>query len=310
MKNRFRVFLTVLLIGGIAMGIVSCRSTPPAATDTPSPYVAASSPDHETASPGSRYIDYVFEDVAVTEDIPYGKATDYQGQEQTLLLDIYSPAGDDQKDRPAIIFVHGGGFTEGDKNGGMETKLGTAFARKGYVCASIDYRLRDETSDWNGTLLDAVADAHAALQWLIDHSDDYGIDPERIALSGYSAGAITVTGLAYNDGIGLPEITGESVFAVINMAGGAHGLGEISSGAPPCLIIHGSEDDVVSFMSGTQCSEALTAAGVRNTFYVMDGISHDLYNHVPQIEEVMTVFLYEALTGTTPDMPIGNKSMR
>lgn len=305
MRNRFRVFLIVLLTGGIVVCLLSCRSGPPV-EQSALPSDDLFSMDNAIKVPaGSRYIDEVFEDVAVTEDIPFGQAVDYQGQEQTLLLDIYSPKGDTEKNRPAIIFVHGGGFTECDKDGGMEVSLGTAFARKGYVCASINYRLRDDRdSDWDGTFGDAVTDAHTALQWFIDHSADYGIDPDRIALSGHSAGAITVTGLAYNDGIGPPGTAGGSVFAVVNMSGGAYGLGDISPDAPPCLIIHGSEDDTVPFIGAAQCSEALTAAGVENTFYVMDGISHDVYNYIQEIEDVLTIFLYEELTGIKPDIPI------
>lgn len=303
MRNRFIFVLFFVLAGCVATGLLSCQSTPP--TERPAlPSDILLSTDTAEKIPSSRYIDYIFAGAAVTKDIPYGQATDYRGQEQTLLMDIYCPQHDAKKNRPAIIFVHGGGFTEGNKDGGMETTLGEAFARKGYVCACIDYRLRNETSDWTGTLGDAVTDAHAALQWLIDHSDDYGIDPDRITLSGYSAGGITVTGLAYNDGIGLSETAEGSIFAVINMAGGSYGLGDIGPGAPPCLIIHGSKDDTVPFMGGTQCSEALTAAGIENTFYVMDGISHDLYNYVRKIEDVVTVFLYEELTGIKPDIPI------
>lgn len=302
-RMRYRVTLLFVLAVGIA-ACFSCRSAPPAeqAATSADPFPR----DSAVKLPaGSRYIDPVFEDVTVIADIPFGRAVDYQGQEQTLLLDIYMPEDDTKTDRPAILFVHGGGFTEGNKNGGMETALGEAFARKGYVCLSINYRLRnDRDSDWDGTFGDAVTDAHTALQWLIDHGDEYGVDPARIALSGYSAGAITVTGLAYNDTIELPGPAGEPVFAVVNMAGGAYGLGGISPGAPPCLIIHGTADDTVSFMGAAQCSENLTAAGVENTFYVMDGISHDLYTHVREIEDVVTIFLYEALTGTQPDIPI------
>ena len=305
MQNRAK-FLLILLAGCIAAGLLSCHSGPPTEQPSPLPSSELFSMDNAKKLPaGSRYIEPIFKEVTVTKDIPFSQAMDYQGREQTLLLDIYCPKGDTAENRPAIIWVHGGGFTEGNKDGNMETTLGEAFARKGYVSASINYRLRaDRDSDWDGTLGDAVTDAHTALQWLIDHSTEYGIDPGHIALCGYSAGAITVTGLAYNNGINLPETTGGSVFAVVNMAGGSYGLGDISPSAPPCLILHGSVDDTVPFMGAAQCSEALTAAGVENTFYVMDGISHDLYNHVLEIEDVVTIFLYEKLTGTKPDIPI------
>lgn len=305
-SHLFRNVLILSLACGIMAGLLSCGTAVPVDQPTPQPSIETSPQDSASNAPGGgRYIDCVFDEATVEKDIPYATVTDYLGNEQTLLLDVYTPKGDNETKRPAILFVHGGGFYTGNKDGGFEVILGKAFAQKGYVCLSIDYRLRNEQiSDWEGTLSDAVNDTYAALAWTIDHSGDYGIDPARIALSGYSAGATTVTGLCYNEEIDLPGDATKTVFAIVNMSGGDFGLGSVSPDAPPCLITHGSEDGTIPFMSGTRCSESLTAAGVENTFYVLDGCPHDINARLQEVEDVVAIFLYEQLTGTKPDISI------
>jgi acetyl esterase/lipase len=252
-------------------------------------------------SKDTRYIHPLFDDVLVEKDIPYGSAVDYTGQTQTLLLDVYTPEGDTETKRPAIIWVHGGGFTSGSKDTGIERILAEAFARKGYVCLSIDYRLRDDTSDWYGTLSDTVADAYTAVKWAIAHSGEYGIDPDHIALGGHSAGGNIVTGL-YNDAV--PEDALEPVFGIINMAGGSYGLGAIKGPAPPCLLLHGTQDDIVPYMGAADCMERLSQAGIEATFYTLDEGTHDFYPFTTEVEDVITRFLYGALTGIADDIPI------
>ena len=64
---------------------------------------------------GVRYRDAVFTDVSVTEAIAYGAAPDEDGNQQTLLLDLYQPTGDTATNRPTMILAHGGGFAEGSR---------------------------------------------------------------------------------------------------------------------------------------------------------------------------------------------------
>jgi acetyl esterase/lipase len=65
--------------------------------------------------PPLRYRDEVFTNVTKTSDVTYGSAPDYQGQTITLKLDVYRPTGDSITNRPAIVWVHGGGFSGGNK---------------------------------------------------------------------------------------------------------------------------------------------------------------------------------------------------
>ena len=62
-----------------------------------------------------RYRDAVFAAADVSRDVTYGAAPDLQGRPVTLRLDLYQPRGDTVARRPAVVYVHGGGFTAGDK---------------------------------------------------------------------------------------------------------------------------------------------------------------------------------------------------
>ena len=146
-----------------------------------------------------RYRDPVFVNYGVTPDITYGSAVP-QGATNpiALKLDLYRPLNDTQTSRPAIIWVHGGGFSGGDKGSGPSADLAQKFAKLGYVTASINYRLiangctgSNITPACFQAAVDAQHDAQAAVRFLRAHAADYGIDPTRIGIGGESAGAIT-----------------------------------------------------------------------------------------------------------------------
>ncbi len=86
-----------------------------------------------------RYRDAVFTAVDRTNDIQYGSAPDRAGNPEALKLDLYQPSGDTIAKRPVLIWIHGGGFIQGDKASG--STIATYFAKLGYVTASINYRL-------------------------------------------------------------------------------------------------------------------------------------------------------------------------
>src|SRR3954452_16391428 len=91
------------------------------------------------ASAATRYRDQVFNQVTKKTDIVYGVAPDENGQPEKLKLDLYQPKGDMVQKRPVVIWVHGGGFSGGDKSDDVVSELSERFARKGYVTASINY---------------------------------------------------------------------------------------------------------------------------------------------------------------------------
>lgn len=109
-------------------------------------------------------------------------------------LDVYLPraAG---TGRPAVIFVHGGAFTEGHRNRSDEIygNVLRYFARHGIVGVNIGYRLADDAQ-----FPEATRDVAAAVTWTQDHADELGIDPARIFLMGHSAGGAHVASYAYD----------------------------------------------------------------------------------------------------------------
>ena len=91
------------------------------------------------------------------KDIEYGEAYNNKTNEyQKLKLDAYFPPESDQRDvRPAVVFMHGGGFSSGDKMSG--SKFAQELARRGYVAFSVNYRLTGDF--WSTESQQAVHDA-------------------------------------------------------------------------------------------------------------------------------------------------------
>jgi len=99
---------------------------------------------------------------------------------QSLCLDVIRLAGSSRA-RPAVILVHGGGWSGGDKQD-MQW-IAERLAKAGYTCFSINYRLAPQHR-WPACL----EDVRTAVRWIKSHAPDYGADPRQIVLLGYSAG--------------------------------------------------------------------------------------------------------------------------
>jgi acetyl esterase/lipase len=112
--------------------------------------------------------------VSVQNDVTYGEATGVQ-----LTMDVYQPSGNGPF--PALIMIHGGVFTHGDKSN--LTPDATFFAQSGYACFSINYRLAPQYKFPAG-----LEDAQTAVQFVRDHADQYNVNPDRIGVLGASAG--------------------------------------------------------------------------------------------------------------------------
>jgi arylformamidase len=111
----------------------------------------------------------------VKRDIPYsGPAHERQ------VLDVYSPPG--AKNRPVVFWIHGGGWTGGDKTDVQRKPQ--AFAEKGFVFVSTSYRLLPGVD-----MATIVRDIAKSIHWVHDHIAEHGGDPNRILVMGHSAGA-------------------------------------------------------------------------------------------------------------------------
>src|SRR5277367_6346619 len=107
---------------------------------------------------------------------------------ETLLLDVFEPANNNGKPRPAIVLVHGGGWTSFDKS--TMRALAQFLALAGFVAVPVNYRLfHDDATRWPAQL----DDVQRAVRWMRANSAKYNVDPLHVGAYGHSAGAQIAT---------------------------------------------------------------------------------------------------------------------
>lgn len=240
-------------------------------------FIAGSSFAQEPCSTG-RYSSDVYTNLTITSNIEYGQNTTFSGANKILKLDFYEPTGDTATMRPLIIWTHGGSFLGGSKTDVDMVALSNAFAKKGYVCASIDYRtgfFPVDSANSVKAVMRAVQDMRAAIRFFYkdraDGINTYKIDTNNIFVGGSSAGAITALHLAYldrsceiNDYVapatltamgGLEGNSGHPCYSsrvngVINLCGALAQYGWLEAGDLPVCSMHGTEDGTVKYNRG------------------------------------------------------------
>ncbi len=226
-------------------------------------------------------------DVAETYGLVYGTGSigaPPRGAKD-LLCDLYLPGRNGRPSRrPALVVLHGGGFSEGSRDNPGPVSLCRAYAGRGYVAASIDYRLAgDDPTGGPGptpgaTVMEravnaAVRDAAKAVRWLRANADRFRIDPDSIALAGSSAGAVAALLMANER----PAVVGENarVAAVVDLWGGMVGSESlVVAGAPPVFIVHGTGDDTVPLEASHTLVARLEATGVPHRFLAIERCGH------------------------------------
>lgn len=230
-----------------------------------------------------RYRDAVFSSVQVNSNIQYGSAPGANGNPVALLLDLYRPpASDTQTRRPALVWVHGGSFSGGDKTNTVPVDVANTFAKLGYVVVSINYRLLGSNCVANPSgctiaALEAHHDAQAAVRWLRANAATYGIDPARIGIGGESAGGITATLVGvYSEDVGSSGNPGfaSTVGGFVSVSGGLPGGAFAGAGDSPGLFFHGTADGVVPSSWSDATAGAMLAAGVPAWLEHQDGAGH------------------------------------
>jgi predicted esterase len=210
-----------------------------------------------------RYRDPIFNAVTVTSNIKYGSAVNLENKTVPLQLDMYQPTGDKVSARPAIVWVHGGSFCCGTKTSPELVDEATTFSMEGYLNVSIDYRL--ESPGCSGSLSncvqaiqEATADAQTAVRFLRTNAVKYGIDPNRIAVGGSSAGAITALNVGYSSS----EDPSASVRAAVSLSGAQVAVGTISAGDAPALDFHCTTDPLVAYSWAVSTINSAKALGL------------------------------------------------
>lgn len=240
--------------------------------------------------------------VKVEEGVVFGT-----GGGRELRCDVYAPLAASGP-VPGLLLLHGGGWRRGNR--AIMRGYGLRVGREGFVCVASEYRLIDE-SPWPA----AIHDVKAALRWMRANAAQLGIDPERIAVQGNSAGAHLALLAAGTPS--RPELEGDGgnpgvstqVGAVVGIypptvfhfdgtrpsgavpAGallGDRGTAElawqaspqahVSAAFPPTFLIHGSADRVVPPSSSQRMFELLNAAHVPVDFHMFAGLPHGFAN--------------------------------
>jgi para-nitrobenzyl esterase len=226
---------------------------------------------------GTRYASDVYTNITTTTGITYGANTAYNGTATTLTLDLYEPTADTAHVRPLIIWAHGGSFVGGTSADVDVTSLSQHFAKKGYVCASINYRIGTASFDSVGLIpavVRAVQDLKASIRFFYKDratANLYKIDTNNIFIGGSSAGAITVLHAVYMnrscevntwitpsnlaalgglDGYSGNQCYSQKVNGVIDLCGALAKYAYLEHGNLPLCSMHGTADATVPYSRG------------------------------------------------------------
>lgn len=187
---------------------------------------------------------------------------------EELNFDIYMPALEFEKNKVVFVYVHGGGFSGGDRSGGKS--FCTRLAKHGFAAISMSYRLtRKGTKTGFGckctaneklaTFQASVEDIQDATAYLIQNREQFGIDPQKIILGGSSAGAEAVLNAAYQPPYCYGLDSGPVKFAgVVSMAGAIPDLVKVyDESAIPSMFFHGTCDNLVPYATAPHhyCNE-------------------------------------------------------
>lgn len=301
--------LSVLLLTACGGG-----SSSPAPASVSVPIAVQPPPPPPPAPTLQRYVDKIFDNVDRTSDLIFGAGARTNGS-QSLEMDIYIPRGDTETQRPVLILAFGGGFTTGFRRDPLISTIATDFAQRGFVTASIDYRLFEQTptteDEANIAIIEAMHDMKAAVRFLREDAlgpNTYGTRADTIYVGGVSAGAIMASfsgALDVNDNLTAPVsdflaanngVDGNSssntqissdVQGVFSISGAVSDFQWIDENSAPIYAAHEEFDTVVPcrfsmansgvfLAGGCDMVPRAQAAGVPAELYLVEGSD----NHV------------------------------
>lgn len=271
------------------------------------------------------------EGVKALRDIPYVDS----GHERQK-LDLYLPEKADGP-FPLIIWVHGGGWQNGSKDGCPPLRAG--YAARGYAVASIGYRLSG-----HAIFPAQIEDCKAAIRWLRAHATEYNLDPDRFGVWGSSAGGHLVALLGTsgdvkefdvganldqssrvqavcdyygptdfirfvqtpgyeghaNDGSPESKLLGGAVLDHQDRAARVNPITYVTKDDPPFLIVHGDDDRTVPLNQSESLFEALKQSGVSVHFHTIHGAGHGGPGFAdPEVEKLVAKFFEKTLKAKT-----------
>jgi acetyl esterase/lipase len=269
-----------------------------------------------------RYVDRVFGLATQVTGVKYATAPNLiTGGPVDLKLDVFQPAGDTASSRPAIIWVHGGGFQAGDRSN--TDPIAAEYAERGYVTFSIDYRLDPgnrcqdiqrgtitdptqlavETARCRAAIFAAQHDAQAVVRWVRANAAAYRVDPGKIAMGGFSAGAVTALHAASRSDdpgdVGNVDSFDSRVQAALSASGCNYFPESIGPGDAPVYLLHAQYDFFVPFSCAQDVAQRAQAAGLvaQTMFFYNDPAHADLLylSHKTEVDAAWTAFLVAQL---------------
>jgi acetyl esterase/lipase len=239
--------------------------------------------------------------VEVKKDIVYAR---YGARE--MRLDLFLPKTHTGA-MPAVVYVHGGGWSGGNK--GAFARHAAHMATLGFVGACVEYRLSGEAK-----YPAAWEDVQNAVRWVRQHAKEYNVDPGRIGAAGGSAGGHLVGLLgtkgrgdaavqavaAFNPAVDLVDIgqRAPAAASVVKFLGASYAenpklwreaspVEHVSKQSPPFLFLHGTKDMTVPYAQSVTMMEKLKAAGVRAEIFTAEDAGHTFFNRPPWFEPTL-----------------------
>jgi acetyl esterase/lipase len=208
------------------------------------------------------------------------------GADPRQKLDIYMPR-EAIGALPVVLFVHGGSWQEGNKNG--YAFAGRALAAQGFMTLVMNYRLHPK--DRYPAFVEDVA---LALRWAADNAKPLGGDPDKIFVMGHSAGGYNIAMAVLDERYAAmrPKLSGVvtlagpfdflpldspatiKVFGELADLPATQPINHVRADAPPFLLLHGSADKTVFPRNATALDKALREAGASSTLKMYEGLSH------------------------------------
>ena len=258
------------------------------------------------------------------------------------VLDLAMPEKTATSPRAALVIVHGGGWSGGDKTVDQFRDVLFAAAERGYVAVTINYRLKGEAK-----FPACIQDVRTAVRWLRANASKYQVDPSRIAAYGQSAGAhlAVLAGLVGDDwpldptpvgspsarlqacigaatptNFDLPDLAsqGQSLLPAptAEWKRAASPTHHVTASSIPVCLIHGTADRIVPFAQAQSLYDTLRAAGgaaaANSELHPIEGAAHNLaradagHAHWKQVHEIIFRFLAKHL-GTPAVAPPSNR---
>ncbi len=237
-----------------------------------------------------------------------------EGREETL--DAYLPSKEFARPVPAVVLIHGGGWGGGDKRAKREINIGTTFAENGIAVFSISYALNRRGADGELEVVwpQNLYDCKTAVRFLRANAEKYGIDPERIATMGGSAGghlAMLVGTTAHVEELnagGLYTEQSNEISCIINFYG-RHELSDrrrhfagateaetdervrmaspdtwLGEKTPPMLVVQGTEDKSVPPRIARALVRRLKELGIEHEYIEIEGAGHSFHLQPSQMD--------------------------